>query len=77
MKILRMKCKDGINKPEYRFYVIVETKDGLKIESGWKEEKEAKDMKRELPTYFKPQVYPKNKLQSIGLTIERDSDWYK
>jgi len=74
MKLICVKKADSINRPEYKYYIVVE---GKKIESGWKTEKEAKDMLKELPGYLSPKVFSLSKVKSMGIDPEKDSSWKK
>ena len=65
------KLAEGINNPDYAYYVVV---DG-KIASGWEYKEDAKDALEDQPGEGK--VVAKVTLKKLGLSAEKDEDWLK
>jgi hypothetical protein len=63
--------ESGINNPDYKYYVLVQTPSGLKIESGWEYREDAYDQLRNVSNYA---AFVTSKVR-LPLDPEDDSNW--
>ena len=66
------------DKSQYQFYVVVEPAgSSLKLESGWDNMQEAKDMAKELPGYLNAKPVKRNDLNRMNLDPTKQQSWLK
>ena len=73
MKLLRK--KDAGDRSKHKFYIVVEQNGKSKLESGWDDIHEARDMAKELPVYLKAKVFPVGQLKQFSLNPTNNQDW--
>jgi len=73
MKLL--KKTDAGDRSKHKFYVVVEQNGQSKLESGWDDIHEARDMARELPAYLRAKVIPVGQLKQFSLDPSNNSHW--
>ena len=77
MKLIR-KTKDVRDKTSYSFFVVIKPEGSpFKLESGWDNIQEAKDMVKELPGYLNAKAFAKKDLVKFNLDPAKENNWYK
>ena len=68
--------EESYNQPDYQFYVVVKTKSGIEIESGWEYKEDAMDQIENLPIeYDASKVLTAMTLANKGIDVNDDSNW--